>query len=86
MSSALRCLSLFLGLLGLLVFTGCASTPPGEAPQHVNVLGIFETTEASFEPPTGNTFHVSQNEIDQNPERSGRKVKLLWGLITYTDY
>jgi hypothetical protein len=86
MSTALRRLVLLFSLTGLLVFAGCASTAPGEPPQHVNVLGVFETSEANFVPPTGNTFHLSQNEVDQNPVRTGRQVKLFWGLITYTDY
>lgn len=70
----------------LVAFAGCATTPPGEGRQHVNVLGIVEVKERSFEDPGNLTFAVSEGDLIANKEPTGRQVKLLWGLITYTDY
>lgn len=66
--------------------SGCKTTEPGHGKSSVNVFGIVETKEKSYEKPSGNTFELSSDSLPGNNDKSGRQVKLLWGLITYTDY
>lgn len=77
----LACLAL--GLLG-----GCATAPEGAGvgPKRSTVLGMVTVEEKSFVPAAETTLALSEGEISANNERTGRKVSLLWGLITYTDY
>ena len=82
----MRRVLLFLVFLGVLL-SGCATRPDGDpSDRSADFLGLVNVEEASFLPPDATTFALSENEVIDNEVRSGRKVSLLWGLVTYTDY
>jgi len=79
--------SLFLlGALGLLAGCSTTRTPSAEPAGKRSFLGLVTVEERNFVPADNNTFALAEGELTSNDERTGRKVSLLWGLITYTDY
>ena len=71
----------------MVLLAGCAtrSTSAGSVGEQT-FLGLVTVKDKSFAVPGETTFPLSANEISPNAERTGREVRLFWGLITYTDY
>ena len=85
---ALRIPLLFLAGL-LLLGTGCSKkgvmNPYKKS--EFNVLGIIHNRPHSFNPVPKTSLPISYGDVLPNRENySGREVRLLWGLITVTDY
>ena len=55
--------------------------------QNFNLLGIVQDRPYSFNPVSPVTIPISYKDVLFNREDfGGREVRLLWGLITITDY
>jgi|TARA_B110000438_G_scaffold303148_1_gene363378 hypothetical protein len=67
---------------------GCATTEetasgPGS---DFNFLGIVSVENESFEPTGSVSPTLSEGELATNENPTGRKVEILWGLLSFTDY
>ena len=86
--TALKTTHLFLGIFFLLC-AGC-STKGVMNPykkSELNVLGIVHNRPHSFNPVPKTNIPISYGDVLPNRENfSGRELRLLWGLITVTDY
>ena len=67
---------------------GCATTDASaSAPTSgFNLLGIVQVENAAYAPTKATEPTIAEGQLGNNDNPTGRKVKLLWGLITYTDY
>ena len=77
-----------LAALGLLVFaSGCATRNTMSGGKETTVLGgaVTVATE-SFQPTPPATIDVDTSKLIGNKGPSGKKVSLLWGLVTLHDY
>lgn len=55
--------------------------------QEFNLLGIVHNKPASYQPVKKVSLPISYRDVLFNRENySGRELRLLWGLITITDY
>lgn len=81
-----RLISIFLLIALASMFSGCAQSPAATGKDRVNVLGIVTVEESSYTPVESTSLHVGANELVNRDLPSGKRVSLLWGLITYTDY
>lgn len=77
--------------LSAAAFTGCNSAKSGFEYSYVkekktNVLGVIKTQDRSFTLDDPASANLSSNELLAVHNPSGRKVDLLWGLITLKDY
>lgn len=80
-----RYLTILLALTAL-VFSGCNINPTAAGSQEVNLLGVVQYEQASYEETNPSTLAVSTSEIVSQKNYSGDKLSLLWGLVTLTDY
>lgn len=74
--SLLACAALFLPS------AGCATADRGGQ----NAFGLVESRPAHFAPPGNTTFALSTKELSSRENVTGRETRLLWGLLTITDY
>jgi hypothetical protein len=74
--------------LAVLVFaSGCATRKTSSGGKETNVLGGAVTVATdSFQPPGPATLDVDTSKIVGKDGPSGKKVSILWGLITFRDY
>ncbi|MDO8543129.1 MAG: hypothetical protein Q7S40_22065 [Opitutaceae bacterium] len=74
-------------VIGSLFTAGCATQTTASGGREKNVLGGAVTVETnSFQPPTAATINTDTSKIVGRGNPSGKKVSLLWGLLTFTDY
>jgi hypothetical protein len=75
-------------VFGALFLAGCATTEDasGGAEPDFNLLGIIKVENESYEPTKPTDIRVSEGEVVPNENPTGRKVELLWGLVSFTDY
>ena len=70
-----------------LFLTGCASRVTASGGRETSVLGgVFTVATDSFQPTTPNTLDTDTSKVGSAGNPSGKKVTLLWGLITFHDY
>lgn len=81
-------LSTSLALLAVtFVFSGCASRTNSSGGKETTLLGgAMVVAKDSFQPPTPNTLNADTSKIVGSNGPSGKKVSILWGLITLHDY
>lgn len=74
--------------LALLVFaSGCATRNTSSGGKETHVLGGAVTVATdSFQPTTPATIDADTSKIVGRKGPSGKKVSILWGLITLHDY
>jgi hypothetical protein len=78
LSAACACLALS---------AGCASRTTSTGGHETTILGgAVDVTTNSFEPTTPATVDADTSKIIGKNGPSGKKVSLLWGLITLHDY
>lgn len=82
---ALLSLSLSLSIASL-VFTGCDGGTSQMGPKETNVLGIAKVQDENYSPTGPGTFAVSTDELYSRQNFEGKKVSILWGLVTIKDY
>ena len=86
--SALKTPQLLLSLFFLLS-AGCSSkgvVNPYKKSE-LNVFGVLHNRPNSFNPVSKTSIPISYGDILPHRENfSGRELRLLWGLITVTDY
>ncbi len=75
-------------LLALIAFTsGCATRTTSSGGKETTVLGGAVTvSKDSFQPVTPATINADTSKIIGKSGPSGKKVSVLWGLITLHDY
>lgn len=75
-------------LFGLLVLaSGCATRNTSSGGKETNVLGGAVTVATdSFQPTNPATLDADTSKIVGRKGPSGKKVSILWGLITLHDY
>lgn len=79
--------AVLLAFLLSLSATGCASKTTASGGRETTVLGGAVTVASnSFQPPTPATIDTDTSKIAGKDGPSGRKVSLLWGLLTFNDY
>lgn len=69
-----------------LVFTGCDGGTAQMQPDESNVLGIVKIQDDNYSSTGASTFAVSTDELYTRNNFEGKKVSLLWGLVTIKDY
>ena len=76
------------GLLALALFSaGCATHTTASGGRETTLLGGAMTVSTdSFQPTTPATFDVDTSKLASNGNPTGKKVSILWGLITFHDY
>lgn len=74
-------------VLALFVFAGygCAGTHP-EYSGRTNFLGLIETVPGSYQPNDETSLTIRSRELLNGDEVTGTEIRLLWGLIRYTQY
>lgn len=78
---------LALALAALVLAAGCATHTTASGGRETSVLGGAVTVATqSYQPPTAATIDVDTSKIVSKGDPSGKKVSLLWGLITLHDY
>jgi hypothetical protein len=83
-SRALSIVTIF-GLL--LLASGCATRNTMSGGKETTVLGgAFSVTTESFQPTPPATIDADTSKITGKSGPSGKKVSLLWGLLTLHDY
>jgi len=75
-------------VLALLVFaSGCATRNTSSGGKETTVLGGAVTVATdSFQPVTPATLNADTSKIAGKTGPSGKKVSILWGLVTLHDY
>ena len=76
-------------LLGLVVvlFSGCATRNTSSGGRETSVLGGAVTVASeSFQPTNPATLNADTSKLVGKNGPSGKKVSLLWGLVTLHDY
>jgi hypothetical protein len=74
-------------LLGSVVASGCATQTTSSGGRETNILGGAVTVESnSFQPPTPATINTDTSKLVGRNGPSGKRVSLLWGLLTFNDY
>lgn len=75
-------------LSSVLLFSGCASRTTGSGGKETHVLGGAVTVSTnSFQPATPlSGIDVDTSKLTGKDGPSGKKVSILWGLITLHDY
>ena len=76
------------GLLALSLFaSGCATRATASGGRETTLLGGAVTIATdSFQPTTPATLDVDTSKVVSTGNPSGKKVSILWGLITLHDY
>ena len=69
-----------------LIFSGCDGGRAQMEKNEANALGIIKYEDDNYSPSGVSTFAVSTNELYDRDNVGGKKVTLLWGLITLKDY
>jgi predicted small secreted protein len=74
-------------LLPALLVSGCATRNTASGGKETNLLGGAVTYSSdSFQPVSPATVNADTSQIVGKNGPSGKKVTLLWGLITLHDY
>lgn len=78
----------FFYLFALVLLAGCATTDEKASAKQsdFNLLGIVKVENDSYAPTGAAQPSISEGEILTNTNPTGRKIELLWGLLTFTDY
>lgn len=81
----------FLQLLALVVLfsvtAGCATRTNTSGGKETTVLGgAVKVSRDSFQPITPTTINTDTSTIAGKSGPSGKKVSVLWGLLTFHDY
>jgi hypothetical protein len=78
----------FVALVAVVVLaSGCATRRTSTGGKETNVLaGAVTVTTDSFQPVPPATVNADTSKIIGKNGPSGKKVSLLWGLITLNDY
>lgn len=80
-------LALVAVLATALFAAGCATKTTASGGRETNVLGgAVSVSTNSFQPPTAATLDADTSKLVGKGDPSGKKVSLLWGLITLHDY
>ncbi len=67
--------------------TGCVTSHyPDSSLKRSNFGGIVEVNRESYLKVSPNTLGISKNDLVNKPDVTGSQIKILWGLITLTDY
>jgi len=81
-----RLLLVFALLVPVLV-CGCATRNTSSGGRETNVLGGALTVATdSFQPTNPATINVDTSKLAGSNGPSGKKVTVLWGLLTFNDY
>jgi hypothetical protein len=72
--------------LAALVFSGCDTGRAQMEKKETNLLGAVSIQEDNYSPAGPSTVAVSTSDLYDRDNVSGKKVTLLWGLITLKDY
>jgi hypothetical protein len=79
--------SFAVALAVLLFASGCATRNTSSGGKETSVLGGAVTVATdSFQPPTPATLNADTSKISGKTGPSGKKVSILWGLVTLHDY
>ncbi|MBL9211008.1 MAG: hypothetical protein JNL92_11110 [Opitutaceae bacterium] len=79
--------ALAVALAVLLFASGCATRNTSSGGKETTVLGGAVTVATdSFQPVTPATLNVDTTKIAGKSGPSGKKVSILWGLVTLHDY
>lgn len=71
----------------LLFASGCATRNTSSGGKETVVLGgAYTVATDSFQPVTPATLNVDTSKIAGKTGPSGKKVSILWGLVTLHDY
>lgn len=74
-------------LIGSVLTSGCATQTTSSGGRETNILGGAVTVESnSFQPPTPTTINTDTSKLVGRHGPSGKRVSLLWGLLTFNDY
>jgi len=76
---------LFLALAAL-TFSGCDTGRAQLEKKDSTMMGIATYSDADYSPTGPATIAISTDELYDRDNPSGKKVTLLWGLITIKDY
>jgi hypothetical protein len=80
-------LLLVLTLLVPVLFSGCATRNTSSGGRETNILGGALTVATdSFQPTNPATINVDTSKLVGSDGPSGKKVTVLWGLLTFNDY
>ncbi len=76
------------GLLALALFSaGCATRATASGGRETTLLGGAMTVSTdSFQPTTPATVDADTSKIVSTGNPTGKKISILWGLITLHDY
>ena len=86
-SRHLRSLPVFAGLGLLLLASGCATRNTMSGGRETSVLaGAVTVATESFQPTPPATLDADTSKIVGRKGPSGKKVSILWGLVTLHDY
>ncbi|HAV13337.1 MAG TPA: hypothetical protein DCX06_07605 [Opitutae bacterium] len=69
-----------------LVFTACDGGRAQMEKKEANLLGVASYQDENYSPTGPATIAVHTDELYDRDNPSGKKVTLLWGLITLKDY
>lgn len=82
-----KSLLLALALLVPVLVTGCATRNTSSGGRETHVLGGAVTVATdSFQPTNPATINVDTSKLVGSDGPSGKKVTVLWGLLTFNDY
>jgi hypothetical protein len=74
-------------LLGSVFASACATQTTSSGGRETNILGGAVTVESnSFQPATPATINTDTSKLVGRNGPSGKRVSLLWGLLTFNDY
>jgi hypothetical protein len=68
------------------VFSGCATQKTRTGRNNTFLGGALAVNTGYYQPPAPTTVDVDGTQLFGRVNPSGDQVKLLWGLVTYTDY
>lgn len=70
-----------------LLASGCATRTTTSGGKETNLLGgAFVMTTDSFQPVNPATVNTNTSSLSGKNGPSGRKVSVLWGLLSFNDY
>ena len=69
-----------------LIFSGCDGGRAQMEKTEANALGIVKYQDNNYSPTGPATIAVSTDELYDRDNFGGKKVTILWGLITLKDY
>lgn len=67
------------------LLAGCASHTAGRNNHTVLLGGLYESQEGAYSPEPANTLPLNGEKPLPGSRLTGRKVSILWGLVSYRD-